>query len=136
MQVFCRSNSIRCKLVRPKVCCASSPLIWKLGCGCGCGRAITSRAARVLGSAVSIMETTTRIDRFSAPQGRVASTTGTQARGGGLVVVVSRVWLACPALGRPLLTKGTCVVPFPFFFVVVVFENSSQILTWAVGLDV
>lgn len=77
--------------------------------GCGCGRAITSRAARVLGSAVSIMETTTRIDRFSAPQGRVASTTGTQARGGGLVVVVSRVWLACPALGRPLLTKGTCV---------------------------
>lgn len=52
-----------------------------------------------------------------------------------VVVVVSRVWLACPALGRPLLTKGTCVVPFPFFFVVV-FENSSQILTWAVGLDV
>lgn len=115
--------------------CANSPLIWKLGwVRVRPGNHVTrSTSAAVLGSAVLIMETTTRIDRFSAPQGRVASTTGTQARGGGLVVVVSRVWLACPALGRPLLTKGTCVVPFPFFLLLslkIRLRSSRRPLDW------
>lgn len=77
---------------------ASSPLIWKLAGGCGCGRAITSRAARVL----RYQSWRRRPGSTGSPLPRVVSRPQQgRKRGGGGGGLSSLAGLPCPGSTSP-----------------------------------